>query len=99
MIVTSSTDTLVGMVATTVQYLFAAIDARQGRLQSNGRTGGIARPKYDAAELKQLIAEASEGVVCVPFTGQLACSFTRGGTALRWWVCVSLTSCYYLETG
>lgn len=45
-----------------LQYLFAAIDARQGRQKGGGRaTGG--RSRFNGNELKKLMVDASEGVV------------------------------------
>lgn len=44
--------------------MFAAIDARQGRVKINHRSG-ITRPKFNAPELKKLLVDASEGVVSI----------------------------------
>lgn len=55
-----------------VQYLFAAIDARQARLAGKGGSG---RMRNHATELKKLIVEASEGVVRPPTLSEPLPSF------------------------
>lgn len=44
-----------------MKYLFAAIDARAGRVKPVG-TRGAGRPKYNPIQLKKLIVDASEGL-------------------------------------
>lgn len=60
-------------VSERLQYLFAAIDARQARLRetqkgSAARGSRPPRPKYNSLDLKRLVIEASEAVVRSVFT-------------------------------